>query len=119
MEDEEGRVLLEIARTIGRATNNVAEYHAILTGLKAALELGADAVEVRTDSELVGRQLQGTYRVRSPALKPLHDRVKRLLTAFREVKIRTVPREENARADRLANKALDRVRGGWARLGPV
>jgi len=111
VEDQEGRVLREIAGTIGRATNNVAEYRAILTGLKAALELGADAVELRTDSELVGRQLQGTYRVHSPVLRRLHDQAKRILGAFREVEIRTVPREENARADRLANQALDQAKG--------
>lgn len=111
VEDDKGRVLREVARSIGRATNNVAEYHAVLAGLEAALELGADAVEVRTDSELVGRQLQGAYRVRSPALRPLHDRVKQLLGAFREAVVRTVPREENARADRLANHALDRAKG--------
>jgi ribonuclease HI len=111
IEDTQGNALREIAEAIDRATNNVAEYRALLRGVEEARTLGATQVEIRTDSELLANQLLGTYRVRSPALARLHDAVRRALSGFERVEIRGVPRMENTRADRLANQALDRLTG--------
>jgi ribonuclease HI len=106
----DGAVLEELAEPVGRATNNVAEYLALLTGLRRAAELGAASVEICSDSELLVRQLQGTYQVRSPELLPLHAEARRLLRGFPAGwRIRHVPREENRRADELANLAIDRA----------
>jgi ribonuclease HI len=107
VETPQGQVLRELSERIGEATNNVAEYRALLRGLEVAAELGATRVEIRVDSELVARQLRGQYRVRSPQLRPLYEEARRRLESFREAVIRTVRREENARADELANQALD------------
>ncbi|MDR5683035.1 MAG: ribonuclease HI family protein [Armatimonadota bacterium] len=111
IEDGQGAVLREISEAIGPATNNVAEYRALLRGLEEAAALGATEVEIRTDSQLVANQLRGTYRVRSPVLAGLHEAARRILARFRHTEVRPVPREENARADRLANRALDRASG--------
>ena len=105
--DPEGNVLDELAEDIGVATNNVAEYRAVLTGLERARGLGADEVEIVGDSELVARQLSGAYKVKHPAMKPLYEEAMAGLQAFAEWRIRTVPRSENARADELVNLALD------------
>ncbi|HLH65435.1 MAG TPA: ribonuclease HI family protein [Solirubrobacteraceae bacterium] len=104
---DDGTVLIEVAERIGEATNNVAEYRALLRGLEAAAELGASEVEVVCDSELVARQLTGAYRVRHAALRPLHAQAVQALARFRRSSIRTVPRAQNARADALVNRALD------------
>jgi len=106
VEDASGRVLVEVSEPIGHATNNVAEYRALLRGLEEARRLGAREVEVRTDSELVARQLLGRYRVRDPHLKELFDAVQRSLAAFDRAAVRAVPRAENERADRLARQAV-------------
>ena|SRR3990170_2963573 len=106
--DGDGRMLHQVSRRIGRATNNEAEYRAAIAGLEAALALGASRVELRLDSELVVRQLVGRYRVKNPRLMPLHHRILALRERFQEVVIRHVPRTENREADRLANLALDR-----------
>jgi ribonuclease HI len=106
VEDTAGRVLREVAEPIGRATNNVAEYRALLRGLLEAKALGAEEVEVCTDSELVARQLEGRYRVRDPELARLHHLARSWLARFRTVVVRAVPRSENARADALARRAL-------------
>ena len=105
--DAEGNVLDEQAERIGVATNNVAEYRALLSGLERARELGADEVEIIGDSELVARQVKGEYKVKHPAMKPLHLQARTQLEAFRSWHIRTVPRAQNARADELVNAALD------------
>ena len=97
----------EIAETIGDATNNVAEYRALLRGLERARELGATEVEIVGDSELVARQLIGAYKVKHPAMRPLYDQAVAALRGFERWSIRTVPRAENARADALVNAALD------------
>lgn len=97
----------ELAERIGVATNNVAEYTALLRGLRRAAELGAREVEVVGDSELVARQLTGAYRVKHPAMKPLYRQAVSALDGFEAWSIRTVPRDENARADELVNAALD------------
>jgi ribonuclease HI len=102
-----GEVLDELAETIGVATNNVAEYRALLRGLQRAAELGAREVEVVNDSELVAKQLQGAYKVRHPAMKPLYDEATSALRGFDRWSIRSVPRAKNARADALVNAALD------------
>ena len=103
----DGEVLDEIAEPIGVATNNVAEYRAVLRGLEQARALGATEVELIGDSELVARQLTGAYKVKHPAMKPLHEQATRSLGQFERWNIRSVPRAENARADALVNAALD------------
>ncbi|MBM3451066.1 MAG: ribonuclease HI family protein [Armatimonadetes bacterium] len=105
--DDAGRTLRELGETIGVATNNVAEYQALLRGLREASDLGISALEIRLDSELLVHQIRGTYRVRNGALIPLHAEVTRRLRDFPRVEIKAVPRAENRRADALANRALD------------
>ncbi|HWE08561.1 MAG TPA: ribonuclease HI family protein [Solirubrobacteraceae bacterium] len=107
--DANGEVLDEVAETIGFATNNVAEYRAVLRALERASELGATEVELIGDSELVARQLAGAYKVKHPALKPLYDQAIAALRDFERWSIRSVPRAENAEADALVNAALDRT----------
>lgn len=102
-----GEILEEAKETIGVATNNVAEYRAVLLGLERARGLGADEVEVVGDSELIAKQIQGVYRVKHPAMRPLYERAVAALAGFRRWSIRTVPRAENAHADALVNQALD------------
>jgi ribonuclease HI len=103
----DGEVLEEAAERIGLATNNVAEYRAVLLGLQRARQRGASEVEIVGDSELVARQLSGRYKVKHPAMKPLHQQAQTLLEGFERWRMRTVPREQNARADALVNQALD------------
>jgi ribonuclease HI len=103
----EGEVVDEAAERIGHATNNVAEYRAVLEGLERARGLGASEVEIVNDSELVARQLTGLYKVKHPAMRPLHQQALGLLGSFERWSIRTVPRAQNARADELVNQALD------------
>jgi ribonuclease HI len=105
--EPDGTVLDEVAERIGPATNNVAEYRAVLRGLEVARALGAVEVEIVGDSELVARQLNGTYKVKHPAMRPLYEQTIDALRAFGRWQIRTVPRAENARADALVNAALD------------
>ncbi|MBV8998744.1 MAG: ribonuclease HI family protein [Solirubrobacterales bacterium] len=105
--DPGGEVLDEVAETIGAATNNVAEYRAVLRGLERARALGASEVEIVNDSELVARQLTGAYKVKHPALKPLYAEAIAALRGFDSWRIHSVPRAQNARADELVNEALD------------
>jgi ribonuclease HI len=105
--EPDGSVLEEFSDRIGRATNNVAEYRALLRGVELARELGAREVEIVNDSELVARQLTGAYKVKHPAMKPLYEEAIAALKALDRWQIRTVPREQNARADELVNQALD------------
>jgi ribonuclease HI len=105
----DGEVLEEVGETIGVATNNVAEYRALLRGLQLAGAHGVREVEIVNDSELVARQLTGAYKVKHPSMRPLHAEAISALHAFDGWKIRTVPRAQNARADALVNAALDRV----------
>jgi ribonuclease HI len=106
LKDEQGRLLASISRRIGRATNNQAEYQALIAALEKAIGLGARRVDIRLDSELVVKQMKGRYRVKNAALRPLYLRVGELLSQFKGFTISSVPREQNAEADRLANKAL-------------
>lgn len=103
----DGAVLEEVAEAIGVASNNVAEYRALLRGLERARALGATEIEIVGDSELVARQLTGRYRVKHAAMKPLYAEAVEALQGFDRWRIRTVPRELNARADALVNAALD------------
>lgn len=103
----DGEVIDELAERIGPATNNVAEYQAVLRALERATELGATELEIIGDSELVARQLSGIYKVKHPAMRPLYEQAMAALAGFASWRIATVPRAENARADALVNSALD------------
>ncbi|MGI8712017.1 MAG: ribonuclease HI family protein [Solirubrobacteraceae bacterium] len=103
----DGEVLDEVAERIGVATNNVAEYRALLRGIERAAALGAAELELINDSELVARQLTGAYKVKHAAMKPLHGQALAALAGFQHWGIRNVPRAQNARADALVNAALD------------
>ncbi len=105
----DGEVLDELGERIGIATNNVAEYRALLRGVERARALGASEVEIVNDSELVARQLTGAYKVKHPAMKPLYAEAIAALAGFDRWRVRSVARAENARADELVNEALDAV----------
>jgi ribonuclease HI len=105
--DQRGNVLAKLGRFLGRQTNNVAEYHGLLLGLRRAQEMGAREVEVRADSQLMIRQLKGEYQVKHALLKPLHAEAMRLLRTFARYDLAHVPREENALADEMSNRAID------------
>jgi ribonuclease HI len=107
LETEDGHVLAAHGETIGRATNNVAEYRAVLLGIERAGALGAAELELVGDSELIVKQVRGEYRVKDASLRELHSQVRAALAGFERWSIRNVPREENAHADRLVNEALD------------
>jgi ribonuclease HI len=111
----EGEVLDERSELIGTATNNVAEYRALLLGLQRARELGAREVEIVGDSELIAKQVQGAYKVKHEAMRPLHREAMAALRSFDRWSIRTVPRAQNAHADSLVNAALDQARDASAR----
>jgi ribonuclease HI len=103
----EGEVLDEAAETIGRATNNVAEYRGLLLGLERARALGATEVEVVNDSELIAHQVNGRYKVKHADMKPLHAEALAALRGFERWSLRPVRREQNADADALVNQVLD------------
>jgi len=105
--DADGTVVDEQAETIGHATNNVAEYRALLLGIERARALGGRELELVGDSELIVKQVRGEYRVKDASLRELHSQVKAALADLDRWSIRNVPREENAHADRLVNEALD------------
>jgi ribonuclease HI len=105
--DSAGEVVEERGERIGRATNNVAEYRALLLGIQLAAAHGADELELIGDSELIVRQVEGKYKVKDATMKELHGQVKTALKPFAGWSIRHVRREQNADADRLVNQALD------------
>jgi ribonuclease HI len=105
--DGDGGVLEEVGERIGSATNNVAEYRAVLLGIERARVLGASELELVGDSELIVRQVKGEYKVKDAALRQLHAEVMRSLAPFESWSIRHVRREGNADADRLVNETLD------------
>jgi len=105
--DGDGEVLAERGERIGHATNNVAEYRALLAGIGLAAEHGATELELLGDSELVVRQVEGRYKVKDATMRELHTEAKRLLAEFDSWSIRHVRRAQNADADRLVNEALD------------
>jgi ribonuclease HI len=106
----DGGDLGEHAELLGRATNNVAEYRAVLLGLAKARELGASEVEVVGDSELIAKQINGLYKVKHEAMRPLYLEAMKALKEFESWSIRTVPRAQNKQADALVNAALDGAR---------
>ena len=105
--DPSGELIEEVGAFLGVATNNVAEWTALVLGLEAAARRGIRRLRVRLDSELVVKQLRGEYRVKNEGLRPLHDRARGLLCNFAEVEIRHVPRKQNKLADALVNRVLD------------
>ncbi|HZY97986.1 MAG TPA: ribonuclease HI family protein [Candidatus Baltobacteraceae bacterium] len=105
--DANGALLEEVGEYLGIATNNVAEWTALVLGLEAAANRGVRRLAVRLDSELVVRQMLGEYRVKHADLQPLHRRAKALLRRFEHVDVRHVPRKQNTVADKLVNRLLD------------
>ena len=105
--DEKGEVLEEDCIYLGETTNNVAEYRALLLALEIAEKRGAEELQVFADSELVVNQMTGRYRVRNPILAQLHIQAMKRITTLKRFEMEHVPREENRRADRLANMAID------------
>ncbi|MDO8684718.1 MAG: ribonuclease HI family protein [Armatimonadota bacterium] len=103
--DEAGATLMEISEYIGQTTNNVAEYTALIRGLEEAYALGASVVSIKTDSELLARQISGIYKVKAPHLRPMYELACVLVRKFRSVTVEHVPREQNSEADRLASMA--------------
>ena len=101
-----GKVIKELAQPIGLATNNIAEYSALIVALKEALALKAENICIHTDSEWMFNQIRGTYKVKSGQIKPLYDEVIALAKSCKRVEFKRVPREENQEADRLAKSAL-------------
>jgi ribonuclease HI len=102
-----GAVLKTLFKYIGEATNNVAEYNALILGLQEALQMGYEDAEVCLDSELVAQQLKGEFRVKNENIKPLFQKAIMLINNFSSFKIVKIPREENKEADKLANKAIN------------
>jgi ribonuclease HI len=107
LKDAQNRTIDSISQTIGETTNNQAEYRALIAGLKKAISLGARQVTVRSDSELMVRQILGVYRVKKEELKPLHLEARQLAGKLESFKIMSIPREQNKEADKLCNQALD------------
>jgi ribonuclease HI len=108
VEGEKLTLVDHVSEYIGETTNNVAEYRAVIAGLEMARRQAAERLVVRADSQLLIRQLQGSYKVRHPVLAPLYARARQLLEGFPQHRLEHVPREENVVADALANAALDR-----------
>ena len=103
-----GEVLAAEGHFLGHTTNNVAEYRALLLGLRSALDLGVKRLEIRADSELLIKQLKGEYRVKNAGLRPLYEEALGLLRGFETAELKHVRREHNTEADRLANEGIDR-----------
>jgi probable phosphoglycerate mutase len=109
MEFADGSRLTGFSEYLGRTTNNVAEYQALLGALEFALRNRYLRIRVQTDSELLALQIEGVYKVKSPGLKPLRERARQLIACLESFSIEHVPREQNREADRLANQALDKA----------
>ena len=108
LENEAGQAVARIYKYLGETTNNVAEYSALIFGLKEAQRQQAEEVTVRMDSQLVVKQISGEYRVKEPTLQKLHAQVQDLLASFKRYQVEHIPRAENSEADKLANLAMDR-----------
>lgn len=106
IKDEQGRLIARISQRIGQATNNQAEYKAIIAALQKAISLGARQVELNSDSELVVKQINASYRVKKPALKPLYQKVKQLQDSLEGFSITHIPGQQNTEAHKLAHLAL-------------
>src|SRR6202162_2235161 len=109
--DPRGEVVAKLKKYIGRMTNNVAEYYGLIAALDYAQSSGVRALRVESDSELLVRQMRGHYKVKSPDLRPLFERAKKMSQTFESFRIDHVYREQNAEADALANEALDETSG--------
>ena len=109
IKDDKGNLVASISRRIGKATNNQAEYRAIIAGLEKAVKLGARQVKVYSDSELVVKQINGKYRVKNTSLRILYENVVKLIGSLEKFSIQHVPRARSTEVDNLANKALDRL----------
>ena len=107
LSDEKGDTVAEVYKYLGEATNNQAEYSALILGLEEALKIGATKVSVFCDSELLVKQVKGEYRVKNAGLRPLYEEVVKNLKKIGGYTIAHVPREQNKRADELANLAID------------
>lgn len=107
IKDGEGKVVKRLKRSLGITTNNIAEYKALIMGLKEAKRLGLSHVKIFADSELVVKQLKGEYRVKNEGLKPLHSEARDLAYGFKGFTITYISRDKNTEADKLANKAID------------
>ncbi len=109
IKDDKGNLVTSISRRIGRATNNQAEYRAIIAGLEKAIELGAREVMIYSDSELIVKQINGRYRIKNTSLRILYENLVKLISPLEKFSIQHVPRKRSIEADVLANKALDRL----------
>src|SRR6201982_2360071 len=109
--DPRGQIVAKLKKYIGRSTNNVAEYYGLIAALAYAQQNGIPALRIESDSELLVRQMRGQYKVKSPELRPLFERAKKMAQTFDSFKIDHVYREQNAEADALANEALDETSG--------
>ena len=105
--EESGKVLKEYSHYLGEVTNNQAEYEAVIFALQKAKQLGIKEVELRVDSELIGRQLLGKYKIKDPDLQPLFLKAWNLRLDYDKVDIKIIPREQNREADKLVNRELD------------
>ena len=105
--DDRGRGMIAQGKYLGTCTNNVAEYQALLLGLTEASRIGDGTIDIFLDSQLIVRQIQGVYRVKSSDLQPLFAQVKELLSSFADFTVSHIPREQNKRADQLANQGID------------
>ncbi len=119
LESEDGTPLQNLSRTLGHTTNNVAEYQALLAVLEYAQEHHVRRLKVLSDSELLARQIQGAYKVKSPDLKPLYERARSAIARLESFTIQHVRREQNREADRLANLALDGAQAGDGHKSPA
>ena len=106
LRDEKGTLVATMSKDIGEATNNQAEYWAVIAALEKALELGVNNIELNSDSELIVKQIKGQYRVKKETLRPLFETVMQLKGRFTSFKIRHIPRERNRDADKLANATI-------------
>jgi ribonuclease HI len=107
LKDEKGNLIASISRRIGSTTNNQAEYQAIINALEKASSLGARHIELKSDSELVVKQINGKYKIKKAMLRPLYQKVIQLIGSLEGFKIAYIPREQNTEADNLANKAFN------------
>jgi ribonuclease HI len=106
IKDEQGRLIAAISQPIGQATNNQAEYKALIAALERAIRLGLLEIDIRSDSELLVKQIKGEYRVKAILIKPLYQKANELLALLRDYTITCIPREQNSAADKLANMAF-------------
>jgi probable phosphoglycerate mutase len=112
VETEDGTLVTEFGEALAPTTNNVAEYRGLIAGLAWALANGHEDVRVRSDSELLVKQMRGEYRVKHPGLQPLHAEARQLAAKIGKVRFEHVRREKNTHADRLANEAMDNAKTG-------